>query len=251
MCLISSRSFGKVVVALDIDLEQIRSSPQLHAAYVNAFDLYAAEPSEAGLHVAYELGRRAIELAVSVPELARIHHAALEVALESRGPGASIVVRRGADFLAECLSAFEMIRRGYTEAHSQVVEERRHAALLRQLSILLADTSLAVDRAGSLTEALQLIAEAARELTTSRCCIATLEASAAGGKRLTVVSGSLAPDDRDATLVAEISELGGRSMGRLRVVAADGEDFSSLHEAVLEQLAQMAGAALERTRLYS
>ena len=236
-------------MALDIDPQPIRSAPQLHAAYVRAFDLYAAQPSEAGLHVAYELGRRAIELGVSVPELAQIHHAALEEALESSTHGTGIVVRRGADFLAECLSAFEMIRRGYTEAHGRVVEERRHAALLRQLSALLADTSLSVDRAGSLTEALQLIAEAARELTTSRCCIATLEASAADGEPLTVVSGSLAPDDRHATLVAEISELGGRSMGRLRVVAAD-EDFSPLHEAVLEQLAQMAGAALERTRLY-
>jgi Phosphoserine phosphatase RsbU, N-terminal domain len=232
------------------DVGPIRTTAQLHAAYVGALDLYVSEPSEAALHVGYELGRRAVELRVTVPDLARIHHAALGIALASADEAIGPVVQRASDLLAEVLSAFEMIRRGYTEAQELVLEERRHAHVLRQLSSLLGDTSLAFDRAGSLTEMIKLVAEAAHELTGAHCCVVTLDTAHAGVEPLTSISGAGPPSEQGAKIVADINELGGRNMGQLLVLASDRQAFSSTHESLVQQLAQLAGAAIERTRLY-
>ena len=229
----------------------IRTAAQLHGAYVGAFDLYAAEPSEAALHLAYELGRRAVELKVTVPDIARMHHAALAVALDASATAPGIVVQRASDFLAELLSAFEMVRRGYTEAQDVIVEERRHTRLLRHLWSLLGDTSLALDRARSLAETVKLVAEAACDLTGARYCAVELEPSETGDEPRTVVSGTVDASSEAATISAEIKDLAGRPIGRVMAVAENGAVFSSEHEALLEQLAQMAGAAVERARLYA
>ena len=232
--------------------EAIRSTPQLRAAYAGAFDLYASQPSEAALHMAYELGRRAVELAVSMPELGRIHHQALRTVLrESSFGDEDVVVSRGADFLAECLCAFEMIRRGYNEAHEHARLEHRNATVLRGLSMLLADASLALDRTKSLTETLYLVAEAARELTGAQWCSATVSASLASGEPMTVHSGERADGQRGHELVAELTELSGRTVGSLRLFGDNGRGFRAMDQAVLTQLAQMTAAAIERTRLYS
>jgi len=233
-----------------IEHRPLRSTAQLQAAYADAFDVYAAAPSEAALHVGYELGRRAVELGVSVPELARIHHEALRAALASPMTREDDdVIARGADFLAECLSAFEMIRRGYAEAHERARLERRQAAVLRRLSSLLADTSLALDRARSVAEMLRLVAETARELTGARYSSVTLHAPTAGEARLEVVSGERPGEDGDE-VTADLTELGGRRIGALRVSGSESPGFSEVDEALLTQLAQMAAAAFERTRLY-
>lgn len=248
----SSRSFGRTAVPPEpFDQEPIRTTPQFHAAYVGAFDLYVTEPSEAALHIAYELGRRAVELRLSLPELARVHHAAVDMAFESPAGRTALVVQRGAEFLAECLSAFEMVQRGYAEAHERVLEERRHASVLRRLSSFLGDTSLAFDPEPSLTETLNLIAEAARELTRARCCIASVELPSIGRDPVTVVSGDAVPGLSAATIVADMNELGGRKMGQLVVVAAEDETFAPSDEAILGQLAEMGGAALERAYFYA
>jgi GAF domain-containing protein len=234
-----------------LTLTAIRSPAQLRAAYVGAFDLYTSEPSEAALNVAYELGRRAVELSVSVPEIARIHHAALDAALETSSSQPTILLACGADFLAECLSAFEMVRRGYAEAHDRIVRQGRDARLLRHLSALLTDVSLADGGSPSALETLRLVAEAARELTGARCCVATLDSSEKEDEPVTVASGTIAPGEPVTTLNADINELGGRTMGSLVLVAERGRSFSSADHATLEHLAQMTGAAVERSRLYA
>jgi hypothetical protein len=235
-----------------VESEPIRSAAQLQAAYVGAFDLYVTEPSEAALHLAYELGRRAVELGVSVPEIARIHHRALRVVLQAPVVfNEEVVISRGADFLAECLSAFEMIRRGYSEAHQHAQLERRHAAVLRRLSMLLADQSLAWDRTKSLAETLQLVAEAARELTGARWCSATVNSSGAHAEPVMVQSGEEpTPGEKGHELIADLMELSGRPLGSLRLFGDSDRDFREQDRAVVNQLAQMAAATVERTRLY-
>ena len=232
-----------------LDVAPIASPAQLHAAYVGAFDLYAAQPSEAALHMGYEIGRRAVELDVSVPELARIHHEALRLALGAEGLGDDDeIVRRGADFLAECLSAFEMVRRGFAEAQERAALERRQAALLRRLSALLADASLAMDRTGSASEMLRLVVEAARELTGAAYSRAIVYASPASERSDTVASGER-PMGSGSRLVARLTELDGREAGSLEIWS-DERGFSEFDNALLTQLAEMTAAALERTRRY-
>lgn len=217
-------------------------------AYARAFARYLDEADENALHIAYELGREAVERHLSVLELARVHHEALRAALRSSSTGQhELVALAAADFLAESLSAFEMVRRGYGEARERADAERRHAAVVRRLSTLLADTSLALDGGSSLKETLQLVAEAARELTRAGCCIAVVEAFGRG-RALTAVSGDAG--DGEETLVAPLTALSGKRVGSLRLVSKEDGHFTEMDNAILEQLAQMAAAAIERTRLY-
>jgi len=225
-----------------------QGAKQFHAAYAAAFASYLCEPSEAALHAAYELGREAVELELTVLELGRVHHEALRAALrESSLDEHERVANAAADFLVESLSAFEMVRRGYKEARELAELERRRGEIVRRLSALLADTSLAVDAASSLGETLQLVAEAARELTGARGCIATVDAFRRG-RALTAVSGTESADD--SALVASITALTGRELGSLRLLAKEDAHFTELDEAILVQLAQMAAAAIERARFY-
>lgn len=217
------------------------------AAYRKVFARYVADGSEDALHSAYELGREAVELELSIVELARVHHDALSTALESSAESHRRIVHAAGDFLAESLSAFEMVRRGYAEARDRAQLEHRHAALVRRLSALLADTSLAHDATRSLTETLRLVTETALELTSAGCCIATVD-DRRNGHPLTVVSGD-EPSGVGA-MVAPLEALSGGSLGSLRALAREGERFTEVDEAVLVQLAQMAAAAIERTHLY-
>jgi hypothetical protein len=226
-----------------------QSTQQFRAAYAAAFTSYACDGGEDALHLAYELGREAVELELNVLEIARLHHDVLGGALrKSLADDRDRVTHAAADFFAESLSAFEMVRRGYKEAQERAHVEGHHAAIVRRLSALLADTSLALDAAGTLSETLQLVVEAACELTRARCCVATVDDSLSR-RPLRAVSGVDCSDD-DGALVAPLTALNGKYMGSLRVFGKEGGGFTEFDEAILEQLAQMAAAALERSRLY-
>ena len=225
-----------------------QSTRQFHAAYAAAFTSYACDGGEDALHMAYELGREAVELELNVLEIARLHHDVLGAALrKSLADDHERITHAAADFFAESLSAFEMVRRGYKEARERAHVEGHHAAIVRRLSALLADTSLALDAAGTLSETLQLVVEAACELTRARCCVATVD-DFLNRRPLRAVSG--VDCDDDGALVAPLTALSGKHMGSLRVLGKEGGDFTEFDEAILEQLAQMAAAALERSRLY-
>ncbi|MDQ3672294.1 MAG: hypothetical protein M3364_07645 [Actinomycetota bacterium] len=225
-----------------------RSTRDFPAAYATAFASYLGEAGEHALHIGYELGREAVELELNVLELARVHHDVLGAALrKSPAEDHERITHAAADFLAESLSAFEMVRRGYKEARERASLERRHAAIVRRLSALLADTSLALGAPGTLRETLQLVVEAGCELVHARCCIATVDGFN-NRRALTAVSGVDCGDN--GALVATLTALSGRDVGSIRVLGKEGGHFTEFDEAILEQLAQMTAAAIERARLY-
>jgi hypothetical protein len=156
---------------------------EFQAAYRSALAGHLADRGESGLRAAYELGRDAVERRLSVLDLAAVHHEGLIAALRGCSDRGEIegTTRAAADFFLESLSAFEMIQRGFSEAREAAILERRHAEMLRQLSNLLADASLALGASDSLEEMLQLVAEQARELTNARYCLATAALPGAGG----------------------------------------------------------------------
>jgi GAF domain-containing protein len=224
------------------------SSQQFPAAYEAALAMFVRTGGERALHAAYELGREAVALELSIVELARLHHAALERAVMGQPTADHSVVRAGGDFLAEVLSAFEIVRLGYEEAREAALAERRHAALVRRLSALLADTSLALEAQDSLAEILQLVAEGACELTAADGCIAIVRSRNAEG-RIVALSGS-ATEGSPTGIVVPLTALDGRVLGSLGIVYSEGDGPTELDEAVLAHLAQMAAAALERALSY-
>ena len=131
-------------------------------------------------------------------DLAAIHHDVLHSALArcADAPEMQRLSAAAGDFFLESLSAFEMVQRGYREARETAVLETRQAAILRQLSRFLADTSLALQAGDSLDEMLQLVAEQARELIGAECCVATVAVE--DGPRRAIEAVSLSDDRAEA-----------------------------------------------------
>jgi Phosphoserine phosphatase RsbU, N-terminal domain len=245
---------------------------ELRSSYAAGLQAYLRDPNEHTLHAAYELGREAVTRELDVLDLALVHHEALAAALCAADPDElERLTRSAGDFLVESLSAFEMIRRAYTEARDAAALERRQASMLRQLSSLLTDASLALD-AGSLDEMLRLVAEQARELTRAACCVAALAGT--GGPELEAaafdeddehaaafvesadlraLSGVLhSPARRGAGwLAAPLTTLDERQIGWIQLLASPDAEFTEIDEAVLAHLAQMTSATVERARMYS
>jgi hypothetical protein len=263
---------------------------ELRRSYAAGLQAYLRAPNEQTLSAAYELGREAVTRELDVLDLALVHHEALAAALRTADlDDVERVTRSAGEFLVDSLSAFEMIRRAYTETRDAAALERRQASMLRQLSNLLADASLALD-AGSLDEMLRLVAEQARELTGAACCVAALggtegaEVEAASfddehaaafvesadlhalarvvrsaarvvrmsGGELAAHPASRHLDLRGAGwLAAPLTTLDERQIGWIQLLAGAGADFTEIDEAVLAHLAQMTSATVERARMYS
>jgi signal transduction histidine kinase len=123
---------------------------------------YASEGGEPALRLAYELGRRALAGRKSLVEMASLHHQAL-IALVR---GAKSEKRReellkaGAEFLAECLSPYEMAHLGFQDAVTALRQ------LNETLELEIKRIAYAVhDEAGQLLVAVHLaLAEVAVEL---------------------------------------------------------------------------------------
>jgi hypothetical protein len=148
---------------------------EFRAAYASAIVAYLAEGDEAPRRTAYELGREAVASGLGLMDVADAHHDAILAALGAGVP-AEAATRAAGDLFLETLSAFEMLRRGVGEAREEAERERRHAAILRQLSNFLADASLAVSSEGATHEILHLLAEQARELIGGAVCVASAHA---------------------------------------------------------------------------
>lgn len=254
------------------------------SAYAATLAAHLADPGEIGLHGAYELGRDAVARGLGVLEVAAVHHDVLLEECRVAGEDEVDRVLRGAgDFLLELLSVYEVVRRGVDEARAAALAERRSSDMLRRLSRLLADPSLAVE-ADSVEEALHLVAEEASELTRAAASIATAKLDdepavtaivgdapariatprALAARRLLLVPGREAVrmsgreaveraalgvrDEELAWLAAPLRYLNGGEFGLVEVFAAD--DFSDLDEAMLVHLADISSAALERATLY-
>src|SRR5260370_6644004 len=86
--------------------------------YASFLREYAAGSGEAALGKAYELGRRALAEGKSLVEIASLHHEAVQglVREEKDGELRKRLLQTSGDFLAECLSPYEMAHRGFQDA---------------------------------------------------------------------------------------------------------------------------------------
>lgn len=121
----------------------------LDAEYGASLNGYLAGGGEAALREAYEIGRRSVFERVGLPDIALLHHAALE-SCGPRGRSPEELRAAGA-FLAEAVSPHEMARRGFQEA-SQAL--RQFNQLLEREATRLAQTLH--DDTGQLLVAAQL-----------------------------------------------------------------------------------------------
>ena len=130
--------------------------------YRSSLREYAAGGGEPALGRAYELGRRALTEQRSLVEMASLHHQAV-VALvcdAETGKRREELLLSSAEFLAECLSPYEMAHRGFQDA----------VKALRQLNETLEEEIKRIayavhDEAGQLLVAVHLaLAEVALEL---------------------------------------------------------------------------------------
>src|SRR5712664_37394 len=130
--------------------------------YASFLREYAAGSGEAALGKAYELGRRALAEGKSLVEIASLHHEAVQglVREEKDEELRKSLLQTSGDFLAECLSPYEMAHRGFQDA----------VKALRQLNETLEEEIKRIayavhDEAGQLLVAVHLaLADVAREL---------------------------------------------------------------------------------------
>jgi GAF domain-containing protein len=248
-------------------------------AYARAFHTFLGDESEASLRVAYELGRQAVARRLGLLDLAHAHHEALLAELEdaSEREDPRRITRAAADFLLEAIAAYEMVRLGFAEAVEAVAFERRQAAMLRQLSTLLADASLAAHGRSSIEEVLQLVVEQARELTHAAWCLACVPSGvgdpsptvahtgsappALGDVARAALAGAVGAESTDIVHVetsheqagivaAPLTSLDGQPFGVLAVAPWAERPFTDLDKALLVHIAQMAAAAVERATRY-
>jgi PAS domain S-box-containing protein len=90
--------------------------------YAAALREHLAEPREAGLLRAYDLGRRTLTLEAGTAELAAAHGKVLAAALAgARTPAdRARLTERAGELLGEALAPFQMILTGYREANAQL-----------------------------------------------------------------------------------------------------------------------------------
>src|SRR5260370_473408 len=130
--------------------------------YRSSLREYAAGGGEPALGRAYELGRRALTEQKSLVEIASLHHQAVLALVCDAESGKRQVelLRSSAEFLAECLSPYEMAHRGFQDA----------VTALRQLNETLEEEIKRIayavhDEAGQLLVAVHLaLADVAREI---------------------------------------------------------------------------------------
>src|SRR6266436_2927643 len=130
--------------------------------YASFMREYAAGSGEAALGKAYELGRRALAEGKSLVEIASLHHEAVQglVREEKDEELRKSLLQTSGDFLAECLSPYEMAHRGFQDA----------VKALRQLNETLEEEIKRIayavhDEAGQLLVAVHLaLSEMASEL---------------------------------------------------------------------------------------
>ena len=86
--------------------------------YRSGLSRYSADGGEAALGRAYDLGRQALEQQLSMVELASMHHRAVIelVRTAENETQKEELLRTSAEFLAECVSPYEMAHRGFQDA---------------------------------------------------------------------------------------------------------------------------------------
>ncbi len=132
---------------------------ELQRKYVQSLRDYLADPGEAALQRAYELGRQALTAGTGVLGIAALHHMAIKEVIPAPPVtnGAPPLIVRAEEFFVESLMPFEMSHRSYREAIAALRhmndriegEAKRIAhALHEEAGGLLASTHLAIEELG-------------------------------------------------------------------------------------------------------
>jgi signal transduction histidine kinase len=97
---------------------------ELGRPYLAALQAYLANQDETALQGAYELGRQALRDGFGLMALANAHQQALLSILADAPapPPMERLCRLAGDFYAECLGSFEMVQRGFHDAHRMLRE---------------------------------------------------------------------------------------------------------------------------------
>lgn len=254
--------------------------------YGRGLETHVTGGGEASLTTAYELGREAVGVGLGILELSALHNQALLAVLGDDSLDPESVIREAGAFLAEALSAYEMVRRGVREVREMAVLEKRHSAELRRL----ADASIALGSTLELEELLGVIAEEARRVVGARCihlllrpeggasdlltrsiacprCQAYLDAIDPGVlwkrsrslRRPGLVTeeslggeGAMGGEDESVpvALATPLQARGGRLIGYVYLLHKEGEGFTDNDRSLLTQLSQLMTARVENVRLY-
>jgi GAF domain-containing protein len=215
-----------------------------HDDYRDAFRSYLETGEEQALSAAYELGRRAMETRLSVLDVADIHHQVLFEWLTTAPPSRVGWAGKAAGrFVLELLSTYEMVARGFVEVQEMARLEQAHAAQLR----LLADASVAINAAGSIREIVVAITEHALDVIDAERSSATVVPARA--EQIAHAVGEPGAGDTATTLTASLVRRDRSPLGTIEVSRSNGRSFSSNDEAILTQLAQLGGVALENAEL--
>jgi len=101
----------------------IGTSTELGQEYGSALGAFLSGGGEAVLNRAYDLGRRAVNEGVGLLAMVLLHQEAVKALLEKSRPASRpATIDRAMDFLAECLSPFEMAHRGFQDAYARLRE---------------------------------------------------------------------------------------------------------------------------------
>ncbi len=92
--------------------------------YERALEVYLRTSSEAGLHRAYEVGRKAMANGLGSLDMVAIHQKAIERYIGDGRPQdeARLLLRSASQFFAESLAAFEIAQLGFRETLAQMSE---------------------------------------------------------------------------------------------------------------------------------
>jgi serine phosphatase RsbU (regulator of sigma subunit) len=241
--------------------------------YAEAFRTYLRAPDESALQGAYLLGRRAVQVGLSVLELADAHHEVLTAEL-----GSATVERQPAElagsaraFLNETLSTFDMASRGFREASETVRLEKRHSARLR----LLAEAFLELNGSLRPLQILELVTARARTIHDVESVRARITLSAAGAIDdqpedpaddlvVDVIDGATLPVDEElahqalaterpvrgqsrsgSVLIVPLLRTGAPATGVIQLSGPATGTFTDQDEAILVQFASMTAIAVE------
>jgi Phosphoserine phosphatase RsbU, N-terminal domain len=233
------------------------NSAQFSSRYAAALAQHLHDRNERSLHAAYELGREAVTLEVTLLDVAAAHHDVLREAIEAaqHDDTAELVAKSG-DFLVETLAAYEMVHRGVPEVQNAAEADRRKIDLLRHLSGFLADSSLAVADEMAVRELLQLVAEHALEIVDAGACSINLDVPGLTSAPIAVEASTadvalheVTPFDRTTHLRTPLLALDASILGWIEI--SSSRPLDEFAAGLLRQLAEMASATLERVLTYS
>ena len=195
--------------------------------YADALRLHAAQPGEAGLTAAYELGRQALDRGYSMLELVAMHLELRRAIVQEVG----IAPLRDLDaFLSEALAAFEITQQGYVESHRAAAAEHDRAEWLGGLS----EAYLAIAGAETLKERLEQV------------CIQAQRFLNAADAHL--VLGRTVPADPTPGGGDVMSALLHGGVGCLSVTAPPGRRWDEQDRTTLQQLAVLISAPIDDAR---